>query len=67
MAPNIDNEINYIILKLPITLETRGVRGLSLCCFHPDPLTTMAAISNSCFWLVGFFKSSSLKLLSQMN
>jgi hypothetical protein len=27
MAPNIDNEINSIILKLPITLETRGSVG----------------------------------------
>jgi hypothetical protein len=27
----------------------------------------MATIDNSCFWLVNFFKSSSLKLLSQMN
>jgi hypothetical protein len=30
-------------------------------------LTNMAAIGNSCFWLVDFLKSSSLKLLSQMN
>jgi hypothetical protein len=27
----------------------------------------MAAIGNYCFWLVNFLKSSSLKLLSQMN
>jgi hypothetical protein len=27
----------------------------------------MAAIGNFCFWLVDFYKSSSLKLLSQMN
>jgi hypothetical protein len=27
----------------------------------------MAAIGNFCFWLVDFFKYSSLKLLSQMN
>jgi hypothetical protein len=27
----------------------------------------MATTDNSCFWLVNFFKSSSLKLLSQMN
>ena len=35
--------------------------------FCPDLLTNMAAIGNSCFWLVYFYKSSSLKLLSQMN
>ena len=37
------------------------------CSFHPDLLTNMAAIDNSCFWLVDFKKSSSLKLLGQMN
>jgi hypothetical protein len=36
-------------------------------CMYPDLLTTVAAICNSCFWLVDFFKSSSLKLLGQMN
>jgi hypothetical protein len=30
-------------------------------------LTNMAATGNSCFWLADFFKSSPLKLLSQMN
>ena len=37
------------------------------CSFCPDPLTNMAATGNSCFWLAYFFKSSALKLLSQMN
>ena len=35
--------------------------------FCPDPFTNMAATGNSCFWLANFKKSSSLKLLSQMN
>jgi hypothetical protein len=37
------------------------------CTFCPDPLTNIAAIVNSCFWLANFFKSSSLKPLGQMN
>jgi hypothetical protein len=37
------------------------------CSFCPDPLTNMAAIGNSCFWLADFFKSSLLKPLGQMN
>ena len=37
------------------------------CSFRPDPLTNMAAIGNSCFWLANLFKSSSLKPLGQMN
>ena len=37
------------------------------CPFCPDPLTNMAAIGNSCFWLANFNKSSPLKLLGQMN
>ena len=37
------------------------------CSFFPNPLANMAAIGNSCFWLVNFFKSSPLKLLAQMN
>ena len=37
------------------------------CSFHPDSLANMAASGNSCFRLVDFSKSSSLKLLSQMN
>jgi hypothetical protein len=37
------------------------------CSFCPDPLTNMATIGNSCFWLADFFKSSSLKPLGQMN
>jgi hypothetical protein len=37
------------------------------CSFCPDPLTNMAVIGNSCFWLANFFKSSSLKPLGQMN
>ena len=37
------------------------------CSFCPDPLTNMAAIGNSCFWLANFFKSSPLKPLGQMN
>ena len=37
------------------------------CSFCPDPLTNMAAIGNSCFWLVYFKKSSPVKPLSQMN
>jgi hypothetical protein len=35
--------------------------------FWPDPLTNMAAIVNSCFWLADFKKSSPLKPLGQMN
>jgi hypothetical protein len=27
-----------------------------ICSFCPDPLTNMATIGNSCFWLVNFFK-----------
>ena len=34
--------------------------------FWPDPLTNMAAIVNSCFWLADL-KKSPLKLLCQMN
>jgi hypothetical protein len=37
------------------------------CSFNSDPLTNMATIVNSSFWLAYFFKSSSLKLLCQMN
>ena len=37
------------------------------CSFCPDPLTNMATIGNSCFWLADFFKSSPLKLHGQMN
>jgi hypothetical protein len=37
------------------------------CSFCPDPLTSMATISNSCFWLADFKKSSPLKPLGQMN
>ena len=37
------------------------------CSFCPDPLTNMAAISNSCFWMADSLKSSPLKPLGQMN
>ena len=37
------------------------------CTFCLDPLTNMAATSNSCFWLVDFQKFSPLKPLGQMN
>ena len=37
------------------------------CSFRPDPLTNVAATSNSCFWLADFFKSSPQKPLGQMN
>jgi hypothetical protein len=37
------------------------------CSFRFDPLTNMAATDNSCFRLVDFYNSSSLKLLCQMN
>jgi hypothetical protein len=37
------------------------------CSFYPDSLTNMAITGNSCFRLVDFLKSSSLKLLSQLN
>jgi hypothetical protein len=37
------------------------------CSFYPDPLTNMAAIGNSCFWLADFYESSPLKPLGQMN
>ena len=37
------------------------------CTFCPDPLTNMATIGNSCFWLTDLKKSSPLKPLGQMN
>ena len=37
------------------------------CSFCPDPLTSMAATRDSCFWLADFLNSSPLKLLGQMN
>ena len=37
------------------------------CSFRPDPLTNMAATSDSCFWLVDFLNSFPLKSLGQMN
>jgi hypothetical protein len=37
------------------------------CSFCPDPLTNMATIGNSSFWLADFFQSSPLKPLGQMN
>jgi hypothetical protein len=37
------------------------------CTFCYDPLPSMAAAGNSCFWLVYFLKSSPLKPLGQMN
>jgi hypothetical protein len=37
------------------------------CSICSDLLTNMAATGNSCFWLVDFWKSSSLKPLLQMN
>ena len=37
------------------------------CWFCPDPLTNMATIGNSCFWLADLKKSSPLKPLGQMN
>ena len=37
------------------------------CSICPDPLTNMATIGNSCFWLADLFKSSPLKPLDQMN
>ena len=36
------------------------------CSFRPDPLTNIAAIGNSCFWLADFKNSSPLKLFGQM-
>ena len=35
--------------------------------FRPDPLTNMAAIGDSCFWLADFLDSSPLKPFGQMN
>jgi hypothetical protein len=35
--------------------------------FRSDPLTNMATICDSCFWLVNFYKSFPLKPLAQMN
>jgi hypothetical protein len=35
------------------------------CSFRFDPLTNMAVTGNSCFRLVNFYKSSTLKLLCQ--
>ena len=37
------------------------------CSFYPDPLTNMATIGNSFFWLADLKKSSLLKPLGQMN
>ena len=37
------------------------------CSFCPDPLTNMATIGNSCFWLADLNKYSPLKPLGQMN
>ena len=37
------------------------------CSFCSNPLTNMATIGNSCFWLADFKQSSSLKLLGQMS
>jgi hypothetical protein len=37
------------------------------CSFRSDPLTNMATISNSCFWLADLKKSSPLKQLGQMS
>ena len=37
------------------------------CSFSSHLLINMATTGHSCFWLVDFWKSSSLKLLSQMN
>ena len=37
------------------------------CSFCPDPLTNMATIGNSCFWLANFKKSSPLKPPGQMS
>ena len=37
------------------------------CSFCPDPLTNMATVGNSCFWLANFLKSSPLKPCGQMN
>jgi hypothetical protein len=34
--------------------------------FVPDPLTNMAAIGDSCFWLADLKNSSPLKLFGQM-
>ena len=38
-----------------------------ICSFHPDQLTNMVVIGNSCFWLVDFWKSSPDISLGQMN
>ena len=43
-----------------------GRSCIKICSFRPDPLTNMAAIGNSSFWLVDF-KRSSLKPPGQMN
>ena len=37
------------------------------CSFCPDPLTNMATIGNSCFWLADLKKSSSLEPHGHMN
>jgi hypothetical protein len=37
------------------------------CSLFPDPITNMAAIGNSCFWLADIQKSSPLKPLDQMS
>ena len=37
------------------------------CSFCSNPLTNMATIGNSCYWLADFKQSSSLKLLGQMS
>ena len=35
-----------------------GNSSVTIAQFHPNPLTNMAAIGYSCFWLVDFYKSS---------
>ena len=37
------------------------------CSFRPDPLSNMATIDNSCFWMADLNKSSPQKPLGQMN
>ena len=44
-----------------------GRNHLWNCSFCLDPLTNMATIGNSCFWLADFLKSSPLKPLGQMS